>query len=556
LKSEIPNFTVALLALVTVAASAQSQTTFRADTRLVEVNVVVQDRGGRPVEGLSRADFTLLEDGKPQQIELFNVEASRPQSPPEAPSPGAAPAGAPASRVFTNRLAAKPGGVTVVVLDRLNTRFEDQHLAREQIVKVLGEFQPEDRVALYVLESDTIRILHDFTGDMASLRSALQAFQAKTSRETQAADATPLTLPSTGADATDAEFAAWLREAAREVSNFYLRRRAELTADAFEAIARRLAGVRGRKNLVWVSAAFPLQYAAKFGPETMDRMLDRASRAVNAADIAVYSVDPRGLVAPTTAAAAKLTEEVNRSDRSAANDARVTGLISAATETRPNVDTLEYLSAATGGRAFSGMNDAGQAIRRAVADSRMTYVLGYYPSHGVWDGRYRSIRVTVNRPDVRVLSRRGYLATLSPLAGPADSTETLLAAMRSPFESTGIDLSARVEHVAGAAAAGQLSVVLQFDARALSLEKKDTGWEGAVDVAIAQRTAEGRTFKTFSAKADLRFTPDQHDAVLRDGVTFTRVIALRPDSMQLSAIVRDIPSGAIGSVIIPIAGLR
>lgn len=154
-------------------------------------------------------------------------------------------------------------------------------------------------------------------------------------------------------------------------------------------------------------------------------------------------------------------------------------------------------------------------------------MLGYYPSHGVWDGRYRSIKVTVNRSGARVLSRKGYLATLAPLADPVSSDQVLLTAMRSPFESTGIDLS-----------------------------KTDTGWEGAMDIAIAQRTAEGRTFKIFSARANLRFTPEQHDAVLRDGVAFSRVIVLRPDSRQLTVIVRDVPSGAIGSVIIPTTGLR
>jgi VWFA-related protein len=430
----------AVARVLTICAALGAQPTqppvFRSDTRLVEVNVVVEDGSGRPIEGLSQADFTLLEDGKPQSIALFNVEASRPPlSASRAETvPAAAAADAPlTTRQFTNRLAAKPGGITVIVFDRLNTKFEDQHLAREQIVRVLGEFQPEDRVALYVLESESIRILHDFTGDMASLRAALKAFQPKTSRETQAAEATPLALASTGADAIDAEFAAWLRETAREVSNTYLRRRSELTADAFEAIAQRLATVRGRKNLVWVSSAFPLVYTAKFGPETTDHMLDRASRAINAADVAVYSVDPRGLVAPTTGAAAKLTEEVNRRDRSAANDARVTGLISPATDTRPNIESMEYLSAATGGRSFSNVNDAGLAIRRAVADSRMTYVLGYYPAHGVWDGRYRSITVRVNRAGARVLSRKGYLATLMPSTDGITSEQALLTAMRSPF---------------------------------------------------------------------------------------------------------------------------
>src|SRR5258707_11591554 len=55
---------------------AQSQGTFRADTRLVEVNALVVDKDGRPLEGLTSADFTILEDGKPQQIDVFAVEGS------------------------------------------------------------------------------------------------------------------------------------------------------------------------------------------------------------------------------------------------------------------------------------------------------------------------------------------------------------------------------------------------------------------------------------------------------------------------------------------------
>jgi len=540
---------------------SQSQPAFRADTRLVEVNVVVRDRSGRPIEGLTRSDFTLFEDGQAQTIDIFNVESSRPAVRADAnasatAAPSAANSAALGSRVFTNRLAAKPGGVTVIVFDRLNTAWEDQQRARGQIVKTLSEFEPQDRVALYVLESDSLRILHDFTGDTASLRAALERFRGAPSRERQASIDTPLPDATTGNTALDAELARWLSETMREVSSVYLRRRGELTMDAFQGVAQRLAGVRGRKNLVWVSSAFPLVYQDRFGPQTMGTMLDRASLSINDADIAVYATDPQGLVTPAMGAAMKATQEVDRAHRTAMDDALATGLISAKTTTADTDDTLNYLSAATGGRAFHGTNDIGKAIRGAVDDSRMSYVLGYYPVHGVWDGRYRSIKVTVNRPGAIVLNRKGYLATRTTPILDTTAPESLLPIMRSPFESTGIDLTVRAERVSAANAVKQVRVDVTFDARNLSLEKKGESWTGVLDIAIAQSNPAGQTFKTFSARADLQFTDAQRERVLRDGFPFDRVFALRPDAHRVHVIIRDVPSGAIGSVFIPVAGLR
>ena len=66
--------------------------TFRADTRLVEVNVIVHDKSGQPVAGLTRGDFTLLEDGKEQPIDVFSVEGIE-----DRPSPAVA--AAPATTV-------------------------------------------------------------------------------------------------------------------------------------------------------------------------------------------------------------------------------------------------------------------------------------------------------------------------------------------------------------------------------------------------------------------------------------------------------------------------
>ena len=164
--------------------------------------------------------------------------------------------------------------------------------------------------------------------------------------------------------------------------------------------------------------------------------------------------------------------------------------------------------------------------------------------------------MTVNRPGAIVLNRKGYLATRTAPILDTTAPESLLPIMRSPFESTGIDLTVRAERVNAANAVKQVRVDVTFDARSVSLEKKGESWTSVLDIAIAQSNVSGQTFKTFSARADLQFTDEQRERVLRDGFPFDRVIALRPDAHRVHVIIRDVPSGAIGSVLVPVAGLR
>jgi VWFA-related protein len=123
--------------------------------------------------------------------------------------------------------------------------------------------------------------------------------------------------------------------------------------------------------------------------------IQRATRALNNAQVALYSVDARGLIGAFTY------------DR---GRARVVTL----SMVYDNLDILTITADETGGRAFYNTNDLARSLHRALDDAGHTYVLGYYPSHGRWDGRYRQIRVRVTRPGVEVRHRRGYFATLEP----------------------------------------------------------------------------------------------------------------------------------------------
>ena len=149
---------------------------FPASTRQVQISVIVHDKDGKPVADLTAKDFQLFDKGREQEIETFSVDVE--------PSMVAPPAVVPVRPdAEFNNLHEGRGGVTVILLDRLNTAWEDQAQAKAQIVGFLGQIQPNDRLGLYLLDSNRVRVLHDFTTDVSSLLRSLSRHQGRTSSE-------------------------------------------------------------------------------------------------------------------------------------------------------------------------------------------------------------------------------------------------------------------------------------------------------------------------------------------------------------------------------------
>src|SRR5882724_3540471 len=137
-----------LLAVAAIVVRAQSPPdaipVIRTSTRLVQVNVIVHDKNG-PVTNLTRDDFVLTERGKVRAINVFSVESVVGRGKGAASLP---------LNTFSNhhqRAGLAPPNVAVVLLDGLNTRFEDQSSARRQLIKFLKSVDPKDRVAIYTL---------------------------------------------------------------------------------------------------------------------------------------------------------------------------------------------------------------------------------------------------------------------------------------------------------------------------------------------------------------------------------------------------------------------
>jgi VWFA-related protein len=511
--------TVGICGIVTALLSAQEpRQAFRTTTRLIEVSVVVVDRDGNPVTNLGREDFTLTEDRVKQPIGIFQVSDTRP-----AVGPTTAPLPIEEVRTFSNRVEQSSGATTVILFDRLNAAFDSQWFARKHVDNYLKASRAGDRFALYVLDGP-LRVLHDFTTDHALLRKALDQYSARSSAHYDASNEPPAPVPAGG-------IAVWLADPSGNMAEFFTERRTWQTFDALRALAGHLSGIGGRKSVVWLSEAFVMP--DRLGrPEFLFRMR-QATRALNDAHVTLYPVDARGLVGAQTASGGRVT-------------------FTTFAGVRGNIETMEVVADETGGRAFANSNALDLSIRRAVDDSRFTYLLGYYPSDTKWDGRFRTISVEVKRKGLTVRHRRGYVAAAVPATDERARTAALREALQGPLQSTKVGLQVSTERLGDS----QVNLMVRIDPATLRLERDGTGWRGAVDLLFADVSRNRIGTISDTAKLGITLSDEGRVRASREWLPVARTISLRPETFQIRVVARDVASGDVGSIVIPASQLK
>jgi VWFA-related protein len=482
------------------------------------VSVIVTDRLGEPVAGLTQSDFSLTEEGAPQTISFFEVRDERATPVPASSTGGGLP---PVPNRFSNVLPPGTGTATVILLDRLNAAFDSQWFARKHVDRYLDSMRQGDRVALYVLDGST-RVLHDFSTNPASLRRALEIYQARVTGDYDASTEPP---PDMGG------IASWLVDPALSSSEFFQQRRSVDTFAALEQLAGHLTGIGGRKSVVWLSEVFPIP--SGLGRQEVLERMRRATRALSDAQASLYPIDARGLVGAIT---------YNRGKPSFTSFAMV----------RNNIDTMEVVAGETGGRAFANTNALDRSIERAVSDSRLTYVLGYYPTAEDADGRFRRIDVNVARSKVVVRHRAGYRAAPQPAQDQRSREAAIRAALEAPLQMTGVALSADVARRAGEA----VTLSLRVEPSTLTLERDGDRWRGSVDLLIAQVPPSGRGEVSASFSLAISLTDDERNRLTQGAFTIERTIALKPLMHHLRIVARDVPTGNVGSLVIPLRLVR
>ncbi len=389
----------------------QPRKVFRSGLNLVSVDVIVRDKTGAVVRGLTAADFEVREDGRPQEVSSFTFEEvtskavaavesagllagvedkikedSRRASAPPAAS-AAVPAAAEPSGPMTSEMLAGRRLITLV-FDISSMQPEDVQRAVDSARKYVDEkMAPADLIAVTTVGS-TLTVLTDFTADRAKVSGALAtlAYTEGTSTEAPAA-ATAATDEAAAAEETTVAEAAEL-----DMFNNDVRLR------ALKTLAEALSPIEQKKAILYFSAGME-----RSGQDNQVELRSAINAAVRA-NVAIYPIDTRGLQAVVPGGDARQASGRGQDMFSGRGVAQQFQRLAS------SQDTLTSLAADTGGRAFTDSNDFGEAFARVQRDMSAYYLLGYSSTNATKDGRFRRIQVRVKREGFKVEARAGYYA--------------------------------------------------------------------------------------------------------------------------------------------------
>lgn len=416
----------------TAPATAGPVTTIRTSSDLVVVDVVASDSQQNPVHHLTAADFTILEDGKPQTVKIFEEHATGTPAP-LPPLPKLAPG------TYTNySIAPANGTLNILLLDKLNTPMDAQTVVRDQVLQYLKEVTPGTRIAIFSLTTQ-LRLLQGFTSNPEVLRALVAGKKGNQGASPLMDNAMEGDEPGAddpmynmaadmlGNDPTAGIILANLEEFEATQQSLQLQLRARYTLDALNQLARYMSALPGRKNLIWFSGSFPVNILPD--PDIVDSsilpssapgaltpnpftgvasMEDEFRQTVDLlarSQVAVYPIDARGLMVAPMFNATRSGSTMNR---------KTNGFANANTQffqqTSEEHGTMEEMAQATGGKAFVNTNGLKEAVQKAIESGSNYYTIAYTPTNRKWNGDYRKIQVKLDHPGVTLAYRRGYFA--------------------------------------------------------------------------------------------------------------------------------------------------
>lgn len=513
--------------LFAMAAAAQQDApipTFSAGTRLVEVDVVARGKGA-PATGLTKEDFTLFDNGKPQKIAFFSVRSARTSGGASATAAVALPAG-----TVTNRLE-RDGPLlsraTILLVDQKNTPADTQAFAIQRIKTFArtsrNPDRNSDRFGIYSFGRDgELHAAQELTDDRQLLVRGANTLKAM--------DPNYRTQDTTGMS----------EHAAQAYNTETLLEQVAVTKRVLTTIARHLTNVPGRKNLIWITTAFPP------GSEGVDFKPDiqQMARALNDANIALYPVDARGLIGALQGLTAIPNAEVGgpASPRQLAMQA---GRGSRGNPLRGG-DTESMFADLTGGLAFFNKSNAiEESIQAAVNDGELTYTLGFYPVQEEQKGppNLHDLKVEVARRGVSVRYRKNYFASRTAAANERPTLETLL---KDPLDATQMELA--VETVPDQTRPGFLRIKVNTDLHGVELEHGNFRRLGQIEVTVF---VEG-TGKALTKTVRIDIPDEQFAALLENGIDTVQSIDTAGAVEGIRVVVQDDTTGAAGSVTVPL----
>jgi len=516
--------------------TAQPPVTFRVEVNYVEIDATVEDAQGNFVKNLTKDDFQIVEDGKPQALTAFSmVDIPIERADPPLFSKTAIP-----PDVVSNRTPFE-GRVFVLVIDDLNTRFNRTARTRAAARQFVERYIGANDIVAIVNTSGYGKGMQDFTGNrQLALKAVDAAMGNKAESSTSAALQDYYQNQNTGmsgnANASFNELQRWnnARNSIRTLKN----------------IADYMAGMRGRRKAVIyfseginynVVDAINNTHATDVRNEVQD-LVAAATRG----NVSFYSVDPRGV---TTG----MEDAIEIGGFPADGSISSTALME---EMRIEHDSLRVIADETGGFPVLNQNDFRTAFSRILEENSSYYVLGYYPTNEKSDGRFRNVQVKVLKPGLRVRYRKGYVAARPTKAStkkaddaPKTSPE-LRDALDSPIAISGLTLNAFAAPFKGTGDKVSVALTIEVDGRSLKFTQNAQGlFADDLEISLFAADASGKIKDGVRDVFNLALKPQTHELVRQGAFRIVRRIEVPPGKYQLRIGARESGAGNLGTVV-------
>ena len=571
--------------------AAQQQTatpTLKVYSRETIVDVTVTDKDGKPVHGLTRDDFTVLEDGKPQTIRSF---AEFGAAPPAAPSHPPLP-----PNVYTNLQPPPPtAALNILLLDFVNAApvlateccqivpcppsprdpmvppcssptagprevaraVAAQRQVKLQAMSYLQHMPAGTRVeVLGMWWPGTLRVLQGFTSDPALLRAAVDTMNYDTNSIVAAGSL----------DSLQQQFC-------QQADG-----RDRMTLEVLQQVASDLMGVKGKKNLLWFTVGTPYITDPNSRPSCLPDYsvaLTRADSLLMAAQVALYPVDARGIMT--------VPNDLLALNGNLLLNATPSGAF--AIKTSAEHLSMEDWAEKTGGAAFYNTNDLAGALAKAIDRGASYYTLSYIPPGTEFDGRHHAIKINARQPGVQLVYRDGYYAenpaTFKPrtalvladafkpnVAGPADMQREML---RSAPTSQQILFDVQVQpsdepaKPGGPAVFGELDVKLKakpltrygfqfaFPGRQIAFTAAADGTRhGSLEFDLAAYDGDGNVVTSLRQAIQLSLTADQVQQLATSPFRYFEQLDLPAGALFVRVGVLDRTANKVGTLEIPV----
>ena len=527
-----------LLPLAAQQPPAQESTPkFTSNTQLVVETVIVKDKNGKPVKGLTAKDFTITEDGKPQDIKFCEYQALN-EEPQPVPVPTLtatvpAPDTAKVEAVTRNQIAAEtPGDIKYRDRRMLGLYFDmsamptpDQLRALDAAEKfVKTKMQPQDLMAIMKYSGEGVEVLHDFTDSREELLTEIQKLVVG---DAQGND-------EDAGDDSDADTGSAFGQDQGEFNIFTTDRQLA----ALQTAVNMLGKLNEKKALIYFASGLRLN-----GTNNQAQLQATVNAAIRA-NVALFPVDARGLVA--------LPPMGDATHGSSGGNGMYSGTSAMATANNFQMtqDTLYALGADTGGKALFDNNDLTVGITNAEKAISSYYIIGYYSSNINLDGKFRKIKISLNDASAKLDYRVGYYAGKQfNKFNSVDKERQLEDALMLGDPITDLTIAMEVNYFQLNRAEYFVPIAVKIPGSELYLAKKGGAERTMIDFIGEVKDEFGSTVQNVRDKVDVKLSDDTAAQFAKRPIQYDTGFTLLPGTYTIKFLARDAETGRIGTYI-------